>query len=250
MLLVPDPEGVVVVSQPDHGRMCAQLGRAWGNELVGEVTPREEVIRAAEVHDDGWLEWERSPVLDRATGRPYTFATAPYTVHLSIHLRWARELAAREPYPGLLVSLHHASFFPRPRRRGRLGPGGRRIGAFRDELDESAARTRELIDASDEEIDRNRRLVRTWDGVSHDLLVNALPRTRPGVPAAGRSSIDLTVSRVADRHVVAPWPFASDELLVTVPGRHLSPTFTDERALREALAQAPPVELRYVLRPD
>jgi hypothetical protein len=228
--------------------MCGVIGRAWANDRVGEVTPRAPVVRAAECHDDGWIEWERSPTLDRANGLPHTFATAPYTVHLEIHSRWSRALAAEDPYAGLLVSLHHASFFARPGAVGRLRRGGRRIDAFLDDLDSLGKELRRQLDVDDEEVDRNRRLVRTWDGISHDLLVNVLPRSRPAVPSRD-ADIELTVARRGDRYTVDPWPFRESALTLRAEGRLLRDRYPTAQALWFALAEAPLRELVYELEP-
>ncbi|MDH4177284.1 MAG: DUF3891 family protein [Thermoleophilia bacterium] len=248
MLLVPHAEGTVVVAQPAHGETCAQLGRAWGNDLMGRVQPVDDVLLAAARHDDGWTVWERTPTLDAATGLPHTFATAPFTVHLAIHARWSRELATENAYAGLLVSLHHASFFARPGRIGRLRAGGRRIAAFLDELDVLCRELRLRLDASDDEVERNRRLVRTWDGISHDLLVNVLPRVRSDVPAL-EGARELTIARDGDHFTVEPWPFGPGVVTVATRGRLLRETFSDEGEMRQALDAAPWVELSYELRP-
>jgi hypothetical protein len=246
VLLVSCPGGSIAVAQAAHGLTCGQIGRAWGNDLFGDVTPRDVVIRAAEQHDDGWIPWEGSPSLDPGTGLPHTFSTAPYTVHLDIHARWSRDLAEHDPYAGLLVTLHHASFFPRPGPVGRLRTGGRRIAAFRNELDRIAAGARASIDADEQEVERNRQLLRTWDGISHDLLVNALPRVRRGVPAR-HGTVDVAISRGGDHYVVDPWPFGLPEVTVATEGRLLRGFFEDEEVMQRALEEAPVLPLRFQL---
>jgi hypothetical protein len=228
--------------------MCGQLGRAWGNDRFGHVEPREEVCLAAEQHDTGWLEWERAPTLDPATGLPHTFASAPYTVHLAIHAAWSRALAGQSRYAALLVSLHHASFFSRPGPLGRLREGGQRISAFLEELAGLQQELRATLDVDGEELERNRRLVRTWDGLSHDLLLELAPRVRSGVPS-GAGLVDVSVGRSGGVHTLEPWPFRDETVVVRTEGRLLRGTFADEEAMRQALAGAPWVELAYELRP-
>lgn len=248
MLLVPSPDGHVAVAQPAHGWMCGRLGRAWGNERFGQVDPAEEVCLAAEQHDTGWSDWERAPTLDRTRGLPHTFDTAPFTVHLAIHAAWSRALVPQSRYAALLVSLHHASFFTRPGRLGQLREGGRLIDAFLDDLERLQAELRATLDVSDAEIERNRRLVRTWDGISHDLLLGLAPRVRRGVPARD-GLVDVTVGRADDEHTLDPWPFAEDRVVVRAEGRLLHGTFDDEGTMQQALAEAPWVDLSYSLRP-
>ena len=248
VLLIPTTEGHLAVAQPEHGRMCGQLCRAWGNHEFGEVIPRAEVCRAATLHDDGWLSWEREPTLDPRVGLPYTFRTAPFRLHLRIHAAWSHELSTSEPYPGLLVSLHHASFFKRPGQFGRLRDGGRRITAFLDDLEGLQRELKSLLGVPEEQVERNRRLVRIWDGLSHDLLLDQVPRVHKAVPCRA-GVVDLTIERDGADHIISPWPFAEAEVTVTASARELRGRFTDERTLCAALSDAPVVELSYTLRP-
>ncbi len=247
VLLVPCPEGHVAVAQPAHGWMCGQLARAWGNGRFGSVDPFEEVCLAAEQHDTGWAAWEQEPTLDRDRGLPHTFDTTPFTVHLEIHRTWSHELVGQSRYAALLVSLHHASFFEEPGRIGRMREGGRRIHAFLEDLAALQSELRRSLDLTDEEVERNRRLVRTWDGLSHDLLLGLAPRTRRAVPTAD-GLVDLAIDRDGDDFTVAPWPFVASSVTVRTEGRLLGGTFSEEEAMREALAHAPWVALSYTLR--
>lgn len=210
--------------------------------------PPEEVLLAAEQHDTGWTEWEQAPTLDTATGLPHTFATAPFTVHLAIHARWSRAMVSQSRYAALLVALHHASFFERPGLAGLVREGGRKIRAFLDDLDELCVELRRTLGVSDAEVERNRRLIRTWDGISHDLLVNATPRVREGVPARD-GLLTVTVSGAGTVRTVDPWPFAEPLVTVRTEGRLLRDRFGDEQAMRSALSEAPWRELSYELRP-
>lgn len=249
MLLAPHPDGHVAIAQPAHGWMCGQLARAWGNERFGAVEPFEEVCLAAEQHDTDWSDWELAPTLDRASGLPHTFETAPFTVHVDLHTAGPRRLQAQSRYAALLVSLHHTSFFRPPGRLGTLREGGRRIQAFLDANAALQAELRATLAASDDEIERNQRLVRTWDGLSHDLILGLAPRVRESVPAAGGSRIDLLVGRRGEAYTIDSWPFAAERLVVRTEGRLLEGTFDDEEEMRETLARAPWIELAYELVP-
>jgi len=48
-------EAVVCIGQTSHSWLAGQLARAWGNERMGDFSPREEVCLGAEQHDVGWL---------------------------------------------------------------------------------------------------------------------------------------------------------------------------------------------------
>ena len=171
------------------------------------------------------------------------------SVHLPLRLQSPKRLMAQSRYAALLASLHHTSFYERPPSIGLLRPAGRKI---RDYLEQSAAlqaQLRQTITAGDAEIDRNWRLVRTFDGLSHDLLHDRAPRERANVPAADGAVVKLRIERRDGAHTVDPWPFSGDRVTVRCEGRLLAETFTDERDMHAALDSAPWTDIAFDLVP-
>ncbi len=92
-----------LVTQTDHARFSGQI-----LELVPELAPhpfRDELIRAAFEHDNGWQEVDSAPSVDDA-GRPHDFLSLPTHRRLELWTRGTRRLVRRSPYAGLLVILH------------------------------------------------------------------------------------------------------------------------------------------------
>jgi len=205
VLLVDHPEGKVAVAQPAHAWISGQLARAWG----GAVHPREEVCLAAEQHDIPWLEWERSPTIDPETGYPYTFMSLDMPTKLAMWETGPDVLLGQSRYAALLVSLHGSRLYKDLDRSG-----------FEQEV-------RATLDASDEEIERNHRLIGTWDGMSLALLLGWRPWEVEGL-------------RMEPEGTVTPWPFATELLTVRCEGRLL----TEPGA---PLDDAPWVDLAYEL---
>jgi hypothetical protein len=228
--------------------MCGQLARAWGNERFGAVEPADEVCLAADQHEAGWERWELAPTLDPDTGLPRTFETAGFMI-LDLRTEGPRELATQSRYAALLVSLFHCSFFEPPGRLGRYRPAGRQIHDFHERHKALQAELRPTLGAPDSEIERNFRLLRAWDGLSHDLLLGSAPCTRARVPAAGGALVELAIDRRGDAHTFDPWPFAAGRVVVRTEGRLLEERFSDEERMRETLARAPWVDLSYELVP-
>jgi hypothetical protein len=205
VLLVDHPDGKVAVAQPSHAWISGQLARAWGDD----VHPREEVCLAAEQHDMPWVDWERSPAYDPATGYPHTFMSLDMPAKLAMWQTGPDALLAQSRYAALLVSLHGSRLYK--------------------DLDRSAfeQEVRATLDTSDEEIQRNHRLVWTWDSMSLALLLGWRPWAAEGL-------------RMEPDGTVTPWPFATESLTVRCEGRLL----TEPGA---PLDGAPWVDLAYEL---
>ena len=218
--------------------MCAELAAAWGGEGFGPVEPAEELRLAAGEHELGWIAWDQAPTLNPATGLPFTVIELDLEHYIQFQLDGPRRLAERSPYAALLTVHHHMSFYDRPRDelvRSHLA----RSAAYRDEL-------RSRVDATDEEIERNWRLIRAWDGISHELLYDWLPTTR-GVPDAEGGEVELRLEHRDGAITLDPWPFTAPEVTVRAQGRLLERTFTDQERMRKALAEAPKMTLEYEL---
>ena len=218
MLHRDEPDGVIVISQPAHAWVAAQLARAWGNARFGAVTPREEVCLGAEQHDIGWTAWEGAPTLNPATGRPHSFTQMALATHLEI---WssAGALALRQGgrYAALLVSMH-GTYLYGGRDGSRDTPA--EAQAVRDFLDRERAWQAAILTSLRDDpryaagipdgVARNQRLVSVWDRLSLALCMGLrAERTVEGVPTAdGATTLTLTpLDGDPARVSVHPWPF-------------------------------------------
>jgi Protein of unknown function (DUF3891) len=242
MLLRPDGDAVIAITQPAHAWVSGQLARAWGNERFGAVRPWEEVCLAAEQHDVGMTDWELAPTLNRETGLPHSFMEMDLGTHLGLWSSAAHRVAPQSRYAALLVSLHGTALYER-RDLARLAPEqAGRVRAFLAEQRELQDRLRPP-GATDEEVARNQRLVWTWDSLSLGLLLGWTPYELRAVPTAGEP-VDVAVTEEA----LDPWPFATEEVTVRAEARRLAGRYDDEAAMRSALARAPVITLERVLR--
>jgi hypothetical protein len=252
----------IAVPQPAHAWISGQLARAWGNQRFGAVSPREALCLAAEQHDIGWLRWEAAPTRDPATGLPWNFTALPRTAHTVL---WAEGVDLTEAslgrYPALLVSLHGVGIYVR---FGNSPPGSADAAAVAAFNAAETARQERLIAslAADpawadavrpEAIARNRALVLAWDLMSL-ILCHGLSGTREvaEVPdATGMTTLTLAaIDGNPERIAVSPWPFSVATLSVECEGAVLPEgPFSDDAALRAALAAAPRADVRAQLVP-
>jgi Protein of unknown function (DUF3891) len=251
VIVATHPRGVVAVTQADHARMCAELADAWGSPPFGQVPRSGEVRLAAEQHELGWAELDADPTLDPSTGFPTTLYALHFSRYIDGQVEGPRQLGERSAYAGLVAALHHSTLYRRPGRLASLRTDGRLIRSFfaaserlRAELGERAG-----VAPGDPEAVRAGRLVRSWDGLSHDLLLDRAPCSRHNVPLAAGELTTLRLERHGDAISVSPWPFAVPSLEAHARGRLLTRRASSREEMHEALGEAPVVTLSYALVP-
>lgn len=247
MLLREDDRGVLAIGQPAHAWLAGQLARNWGNEQFGPVEPLDEVCLAAEQHDVGWAERDLEPVFNPETGLPQSFTEVPIEDHLPLFTEGPLSLVSQSRHVALLVSMHGWRLYQR-RDLDKLPPG--EADAVRRFLSEQRAFQSELIaslqndpvaaaNVSDSvKLERNSRLIWTWDYLSLALCLDWAPATAKGAPSIGTDT-DLKLTKSSDAHRLDPWPFAAAAFTVRCEGRRLSARYDSERELREAFEHAP-----------
>jgi hypothetical protein len=233
MVLRHDGDAVFAIGQASHAWISGQLARAW----AGLGPRREEVCLAAEQHDIGMSDWDRSPTLNPDTGLPHSFMEMPLAVHLDLWTRAPGRLLSQSAYAALLVSMHGTALYER---RDPEAPGVREFldaqRALQEELSAAAGADRE-------ELRRHQCLMWTWDFLSLALCLDWAPTSIDNVPLDGA---DATLELAADG-ALEPWPFGPEAVAVKCEGRRLDRTFADEREMRTALSAAPVETLRFRL---
>jgi hypothetical protein len=210
MLVRPDGDSVLCIGQASHAWISGQMARAWAEPF----SPYDEICLAAEQHDVGMAEWDLAPSLNGETGLPYSFTEMPFSVHSGLWLGAPKKLVTTSVYAAALVSLHGTRLYELRERTPEVGDYLRRQEEFRRSL--GFAR---------KDLEPGSTLV--W--ISDYLSLAAL------LGWAG----EVEGLRV-DGTRVDPWPFRSPSLTVRCEGRRLTERFTDEPAMRAALAAAPP----------
>ena len=111
MLIRQEGEDLVIVRQTDHMAQVARIAERWGNDRFPAPEHREETIRAAALHDNGWRDWEEHATLLPETGRPRNLSEVEPEVHAAFYRAGVERAVAIDPYTGLLVSMHAAVLY-------------------------------------------------------------------------------------------------------------------------------------------
>jgi hypothetical protein len=271
MLFREDPEFTIVISQPSHAWLSGQIIRAWGNAVFGPVTPYEDVCLGSEQHDIGWLEWERAPTFNHATGRPHSFREVSIAGRTAIWRRGTELALAFGRYPALLVSLHGTGLYAAFDAASARAADATIVSDFLDDQRSLQGRLSESLRADprfagcadDATIARNRALVRAADRMSIAICTgmrDVVVRTDDPhvgivkqVPTAGGET-DIRMSAVGGDLAtisVAPWPFAAPAVRVICEGIELPAiSVRDQNEMRVVLRDARRVTVSAELRAE
>lgn len=195
----------LLITQPDHAALAATIVSAWRRDGLPESPRRDEIVTAAREHDNGWEDEDREPIVDQATGQILDFVAAPLEVRQRIWPR-AVERLRRTPYAAALVAEHALTVYD----RSRTDPAW---SQFFSGLEHS--RENLLGDCPGATADGLRRdyfFVNAGDLASLTFCCGWTAPQRTG---------SYTMKLDDDRLLIAPDPFAGEEVPLTVTARRL-----------------------------
>jgi len=256
MIITRRNGSLFLVDQTEHARLARDLCEHWGNERFAAPSPRDGTLVAAELHDEGWRAADEEVRFNGDAGRPLHFLEIGIADHISFYRRGVEAALERDPYGGLLVSMHWTGLY-----RSRWGA---QDGAIFVQDDTPVARLQNECVAAEEQrwIELKQRLVtgrrrsdfeaELWHNYellqAHDVLslyvctgvfsagddepvavtstLKALDQT-PGSrvivavpPRTGSDRVDLRLTPVeAGVVTVDPYPFDEDALSVSAIAR-------------------------------
>lgn len=262
MLRMETETGWWLIRHPDHARLAGAFAAAWGNEQFRKPEPRDRVLYGIATHDDGWAERDAHPTITRhgkpsafsceLVGKYAAFEEIDLAEYLSVRDRAVRIIADRDPYAGLLISMHTYSLLTDHADRSTIEPDG--LGLLDAFLDRQRSLQEALFTAiaidgtltpqerSKETIQEHFRLLQACDNLS---LLACVAFDRPAnllhpLPLNDGNTREVDVIPDGTRCFrLAPWPFADEELTFQFPARHVhGKTFDSSRDLEKALASA------------
>jgi hypothetical protein len=245
MLVRLDGDSALAIGQLSHAWLSGQLARAWGNARFPPADPHEAISLGAEQHDVGWARADLEPGFNPETGLPRNFLELTVDEHLAIWREAPERLISQSLHAALVVSLHGRSL---SELRAHASP--ERAPQLREHVEherDRQARLCELLGVSDSELERTRRQMWTWDGISLALCNGWRPFTAKDVPSRDEE-IDIELRDREDGSIeLDPWPLANERVEVRCEARRIAARYESETAMREALERAQPVTLTFRL---
>ena len=233
MIVRPDGDDLLLVTQPEHAAVSGRIMAAWRRDGLPASPMRETVLLATREHDNGWIEVDEHPDLDAGSG-PQHFMTAPDTTKQGIWPRGVRRLEPVDPAAAALVAQHALALLElHPL------PGWERFRA-----DMTAERDRILLNGAYgndlEALRADYRFVFLGDLISLVFCCEWSETFRYD---------GYTVTRDGTTVLVRPDPFAGATIELTAPARRLAARpYATRSDLRAAYDAAPRVVLRGAAR--
>ena len=267
MLRLQGNGGWWLVTHPDHAALAGRFAERWGNAEFLPPEPREDVLAGIFRHDDGWRERDAAPQITRAglpaafsrdlVGKYSAFEEIDLDAYLTVRRRAVAEIAARNAYAGVLVSMHTYDLLSTRADRATIAPEDLpKLDAFLEEQRAVQADLRARIDAADclpAELRGDTafldhfRLLQACDNLSllactdypgPATLLHPLP-TRDGAHR------NVKIERVRERCFrLSPSPFLADDMEFSVPSRFVpGERFSSDAELGELFRSAPVQEV-------
>jgi hypothetical protein len=122
MIVVPEGATLLLITQPDHAHLAAEILALWRLGGLPDHPRRDDLLFATREHDNGWREADAAPRRDPRSGRPHDFTTLPQADRIEIWERGTCRFATERPYAALLIARHARTLFGG--RRGEEGWDG------------------------------------------------------------------------------------------------------------------------------
>lgn len=231
-----------VSTQEDHAELSAQFAARWGNDRFSKLRPYQSMVFATVYHDSGYRDWEGNPPINLEKGRPYghretvpTFEDYELGAYIRI-IDWIRE---RDPYAGLLVSMHRTGLwqnryqtFSSP--AGRMRERSPAVKAVMKDLESRQQEQRSLLGKAEPKFEPdlwfNYRMLQVFDilslyfccdGYTDDKLKEDTVKPVPVRYESGEE-VELRIIPTGERAVkFEPYPFDITPLTVSVRARKI-----------------------------
>ncbi len=257
-----------LITQDDHARLSGELARQFGGR--GFPAPSSPAaIMGIELHDCGWPLHDDKPTLNRQH-QPLDVFETPRSIAIPVWERSVEIAMARDPFAGLLVSLHvfGLSIFAveqgsnissswnmnEARARFDINRFQHRMIEVQETLRQQLGMrtdrpllhgiSEDLTDPAESRLKNDFQCLRCMDQLSLSICC-----TKP--PFAVIEPRSIRVERTDHEVRLDPWPFAPNQIEASFAFRRLpAKEFADDAELRELFFRTAPERFTVQLRPS
>ena len=255
----------LLITQHDHALIAGQLAELFGNDRFAAPNPFEHALQGVKLHDSGWPLHDDEPTIN-SEGLPLDVFETPRSIAFQVWTASVERAIAKDPYAGLLVSLHVLSLSvlatetERPNAHFDLtNPQDRfaiikfqqrelerqedlrlRVGLHSEKSPHKAV-AKDVKRGSEDQLQYNFALLQVMDQISLAACCTKPPTelSRDMPVAPGGEKLKLAMRRQDNDVIVDPWPFSTNQIELMIPAMRVSArTWKSEKEFREAYASA------------
>ncbi|WP_156291573.1 DUF3891 family protein [Oceanobacillus salinisoli] len=255
-MIVREHDGhFVMIEQNNHAIISGELMANWKDSLFLGKAHRKSVNYAIKMHDYGWKYFDKQPLWNDQTNKPYTFSDFPISPKTIVYTHGINEIEKNDIYAALLCSEHFSRFIAQE--------SSSHASRF---IEEEKERRQRLIASLGE---LNKRLfnfhydlLKLGDSLSLYLCLNEPGVTKEDVHFFFRNGIDLPsdIDQLSkqvlepewkDEHtiVLSPFPFESS-VTVRIKQKVVSKTVIRKHGLVHSYENTPYEELELEIIPN
>ena len=266
MLRLQADGGWWLVTHPDHAELAGRFAEHWGNAEFSPPEPHADVLAGITHHDDGWRVRDAAPQITRAglpsafsrelVGKYSAFEEIDLADYLAVRRRAVAEIAAKNAYAAVLVSMHTYNLLSARADRATIKADDLpQLDAFLAEQRTLQAELRARLDADaalppaqrdDAAFLDHFRLLQACDNLSL-LACTDFPGSATLLHPLSTRDGDhrpIAVEHVAERCFrLTPSPYPTDAIDFTVPARFVAGERFDSAAELGERFHAAPVQL-------
>jgi len=271
MLRLETATGWWLVTHPDHARLAGAIAERWGNDVFAEPEPRDRVLLGIATHDDGWAVRDAHPSITKLgkpsafsvelVGRYSAFEEIDLEDYLGVRERAVAEVAAKDAYAALLVSMHTYNLLTARADRSTIVPEQlplldaflERQRGVQERLYKAVKSDPQLTsdDVGREAIEDGFRLLQATDNMSLLACVDfgGTASLLHPLRLRGGGVSEVAVEPLGERRFrLSPYPLKEDEVRIRFPARFVEgATFGSSAELEERFLAAAVEELELVL---
>jgi hypothetical protein len=265
MIRRQDGDDFLLITQHDHAQVAGELAEHFGNEFFASPQPHQQAILGVALHDCGWpLHDDDAPTIN-PDGLPLDVFETPREIGLKVWTASVERAAAKDPYAGLLVSLHVLSLsvfattqtsfehekwdMDNPPDRFAVTKFQHReierqdqlrlkLGLRSDKAQHHHGPPKAVSQKSEDWLTFNFRMLQAMDVISLAACCTKPPssQTQDVMPQPGAAPLRLHLKRDGNDVLVDPWPFGVAEIGLMIPALRVPGNrYESDEELREAM---------------
>ncbi|HLS23774.1 MAG TPA: DUF3891 family protein [Pseudogracilibacillus sp.] len=110
MIVREDKKHFICIEQDHHAHVAKKLITPWLEHYLRNDSLKQSVLYAIEQHDVGWNLFDKQPLWNDKTKKPYTFIDLPLLIKTVLYTNGVNIVEQRNPYAAALCSSHYTKF--------------------------------------------------------------------------------------------------------------------------------------------